>query len=105
MEFIDLRKELKNVRFEELRHDRDDYLEAVVKKDEFAKLTAVVEKILGTAIPQSQLPQGIENVIGKFGGIMHGQSLYLKNLGKDEVMAMFWPWQDGEHTTVKIIKR
>ncbi|MCU0652199.1 MAG: hypothetical protein MUC39_04595 [Candidatus Omnitrophica bacterium] len=105
MEFIDLRKELKNVCFEELRQDRDDYLEAVVKKDELEKLTSIVEKFLGPAIPQSQLPKGIENTIGKFGGIMHGQSLYLKNLGHDEVMVMFWPWQDGEHTTVKINKK
>jgi len=105
MEFIDLRKDLKDVIFEELRQDRDDYLEAVVIKNELAKLISTIEKFLGSAISPSQLPKGMEHTIGKFGGIMHGQAIYFKNLGKDEIIGMLWPWQDGEHTTVKIIKK
>jgi hypothetical protein len=105
MSFIDLRKELKNVCFKELRQDRNDYLEAVVVKNELGKFTASLEKFLGPAVSPSQLPQQIAEILAEFGGIMSGQALYFKDEGSDKIIAMLWPWQDGIHTTVKIINK
>lgn len=105
MPFIEVRKELKNVLFEQLREDRDDYFEAVVVKNELAKLSASLEKLLGSVISASQIPKNIEESVEEFGGVTKGQTLYFKDDGRGKIIAMLWPWQDGIHTTVKIIKK
>lgn len=104
-QFIDLRKELKNIMFEQLRQDRDDYLEAVVIKSELAKLVLALEKYLGAGTTQPQLPKEIGAVLKELGGIMKGQALYFKDTGQEKIIAMLWPWQDEVRTTVKIIKK
>lgn len=104
MPFIDLIKELKNVVFSHLRIDRDNYFEAVVAKNELLKVTACLEKFFVSPILPSQLPSASKKTLKQFGGIMQGQTLYFKNYDSDNVIAMLWPWSDGVHTTVKIIK-
>lgn len=105
VQFIDLRKELKNIMFEQLRQDRDDYFEAVVVKSVLAKLVAAMEKFLGCAISPAQLPKDMEKALKEYGGIMKGQALYFKDTGSEKIIAMLWPWQDQVRTTVKIIKK
>ena len=41
-------------------------------------------------------------VTEKYGGIGVNQTLFKKNGEADIVIAMFWPWQDGVHATLKI---
>lgn len=103
MQFLALRKELENVRFESLREDGDDYFEAVVLKDELGKLTICLEKFLGSAFSPSKLPRQALKILKEFGGVRPGQRLYFKSENSDMMMVLFWPWSDGEHTTVKII--
>ena len=105
MKFKELKAELKHIRFDTLRMDSDNYFEAVVVKDEVEKLKVRLEKFLGLSAypPKDRLSSQIEEAIEEFGGIRFDQSLYLRNEGKDTVFAMLWPWQDGCHTTVKII--
>ncbi len=105
MQFISLRKELKNVIFEVLREDRDNYFEAVVVKEELAKLTAQLEKFLGSAISSLQLSPQVWKSLKEFGGVRPGQVLYLKAGANDTVIAMLWPWNDSVRTTVKIINK
>lgn len=106
MQFDEIRKEVKSGDFIILRQDVDNYFEGVVIRDELEKLKARLEKFLGLPAypPNDRLPPQIENTIKKFGGITSGQTLYFRNEGKETIFAMLWPWQDGYHTTVKIIQ-
>jgi len=107
MEFNEIRKEVKNGIFDTLRTDEDNYFEAVVVKGEIDKLKQRLEKFLGgPAYPSAdKLPPQTEKKIKEFGGIMSGQTLYFHNEGEKDIFAMLWPWQDGYHTTVKIIQK
>lgn len=107
MEFNELKKEVKNGVLDALRTDSDHYFEAVVVREEVAKLKARLEKFLGLpAYPSNdRLSPQIEKTIKEFGGVMSGQTLYFRNEGDKNIFAMLWPWQDGYHTTVKIVQK
>lgn len=107
MKFDELRDHVKNVRFDELRMDSDNYFEAVVIREELNKLTTRLESFFGNpAWPSSnRLSFQMQEVIKGFGGIMQGQTLYFWNERNEIIFAMLWPWKDGERTTVKIIQR
>lgn len=104
MQFKEARKGLEGIVFDKLRIDSGNYFEAVIVKDELAKLTASLEKIFGSpAWPcKSRLLAQAEGIIKNFGGVRTGQTLYFWTEGKDTVFAMLWPWQDGYYITVKI---
>lgn len=107
MDFNEIKKEVKNITFETLRMDSDSRFEAVMVKDGLANLTAILERFFGPpAWPsQSEMSPQVEGIINGFGGIMPGQTLYFWSQGSDTILAMLWPWQDGMHITVKIIKK
>ncbi len=107
MKLDEIRKELEGVVFAELRTDANNDFAAVILNNELAKLTASLERIFGTpAWPsRNRLLPGVREIINGFGGIRPGQTLYFWQHGKDTALAMLWPWQDGERTTLKIIKR
>ncbi len=99
MQFNEVRKELEGIVFDKLRIDSQDYFEAVIVKSELAKLNARLQILFGSPEPPSRK---VQDILKDFGGIWPGQTLYLFNEGKDAIFAMLWPWQDGEHITVKI---
>lgn len=107
MEFNQIREEVKKFGFELLRSDTKDYFEAVIIKEELVRLQERLKKFFGEpAWPaKDELSSEIQKKINSFGGIMSGQTLYCKNEGRDSIFAMLWPWQDGERTTVKIIRK
>lgn len=107
MEFNEVKLEVKDLEFESLRTDCDNYFEAVLIKQELDKLNARLQKLFGApAWPsKNRLSYQMEEAVKGFGGIMSGQTLYFKNQGQDSIFAMLWPWQDGEHITVKIIQK
>ena len=41
----------------------------------------------------------------EYGGIRKEQFLYNRAFEEISIMAMFWPWSDGAHITVKIVRR
>jgi len=107
MQFNLVRKEVGGVVFDKLRVDSDNYFEAVIVKNELANLTVILQRLFGLPAWPSRkllLPQ-IQKIIKNFGGIRPGQALYFWSQGKDTIFAMLWPWEDGDHTTVKIIRK
>jgi len=106
MEFEEIKKAVKEIRLDTLRLDSDTNFEAVIVKEEMDKLIALLEGFFGSpAFPsKNRLPLQIHESINAFGGIMPGQTLYYLSQGNDTIFAMLWPWQDGQHITVKIIK-
>ena len=105
MKFNELKAELKHIDFDTIRTDGDNYFETVIVKGELAKLTARLEKFFGLPVwpSENQLLPKAREAIKDFGGIKPGQNLYFWSEGNDVLFAMLWPWQDGWHTTVKII--
>jgi len=106
MAFDQIRNDLKTINFDALRLDCDNRFEAVILKEELQKLVARLESFFGSpAWPsQNRLSMKVRQVIDGFGGIMQGQTLYYRDTGEDSVYAMLWPWQDGQHTTLKVFK-
>jgi hypothetical protein len=107
MAFNNLKKQIKLTTFDAVRRDEEDYFEAVFFKQDMAKVSARLSEGLGeTVYPGSKpLEKKIESLISEHGGIQKGQSLYLKEFDGFIMLAMFWPWQDGEHITLKLFKR
>jgi hypothetical protein len=106
MEFSELRKEMDVFSFDEKRSDEADYFEVVVSKPELEKITPVLEKFLGPAITSTQnLAPQQKTMVDEMGGIMPGQSLYLRSENNQTFFAMLWPWGSGKQVTVKIGKQ
>ena len=109
MQFEQIKREVRNVVFDELRRDCDNYFEGVILKDELSKLVDRLDSFFGSpAWPtpsKNRLSFQMQEAVNNFGGIQPGQTLYFWNQGSDTLCAMLWPWQDGEHTTLKIMKK
>lgn len=107
MQFTELIKELKEIKFEELRKDSENFFEAVVIKQDLMKLTKILEKFFGIpAWPsKDKISSQVQDTIKDFGGIMPNQTLYFSGGNEGVAFAMLWPWQDGIHTTIKIIQK
>jgi hypothetical protein len=104
-EFNRIRDEVKGSGLDALRADNTNYFEAVFMKEEFVKLNERLRNLFGEpAWPsKDKLTLQMHEAINEFGGIQDGQTLYFRNEGVNSVFAMLWPWQDGQHTTIKII--
>lgn len=105
MQFKELIDDVKKVKIDEVRVDSIIFFEAVVAKDGLARLAAPFEKFFGpSSWPLNDpLPLKIQDRIRGYGGIMPGQTLYVRDNGNNMVIVMLWPWRDGMHTTLKII--
>jgi len=104
MDFIQLKTQIKNVIFEAVREDCEDYFEAVITKEKLTELSCSLEKGLGApAWPsKNRLESQVQKAIEEFGGIRAGQILYWGNQENVSLFAMLWPWQDAEHITLKM---
>lgn len=107
MDFNEIKKEAKTVNFDALRVDNDHYFEGVLVKEEVEKLKERLNKFFGEPVfPSSQkLTSQAEQAIRDFGGVRRGQTLYFQNDKDAAFFAMLWPWEDGQHTTLKIARR
>ena len=107
MDFNAIRKDMKMFSFETLRTDCDNFFEGVIIQQELIKLNGQLKSLLGDPVYPSKerLAHKVRQSVDGFGGVMPGQTLYYKDLGKDGILAMLWPWKDGQRTTVKIIQQ
>ena len=93
------------LRVAEKRQITDEYGELVFYSEDEEKWSEILSDILGSAIK----PAGIKptkydiNLTNAYGGIRKNQTLFRREDDKSIVIAMFWPWGDGDHTTLKII--
>lgn len=88
----------------EVRHITDDYGELVVHNSRIAEW----DKILGDFLGPPKKPAGVEpseddlQMTKDYGGIWINQTLFKKEFEKFTLIAMYWPWQDDVHTTIKM---
>ena len=111
MHFSELKTQVKRIALHELRKDADNYFEAVIIGSKLNELASTLKEFLGRPVwpprwrLKKKLSPQVKEAIKDFGGIMDGQTLYFYNRDHTVVFAMLWPWKDGEHTTVKIVKQ
>lgn len=90
----------------EKRKVADDYCELVFHNKDNSAWENIFVESLGSAVkPPKDKPTKSDSLItSDYGGINVGQTLFKKDFDGFTVIAMFWPWGDGSHTTLKIIR-
>ena len=100
MQFKKLKDTVKELGVDTLRVENDNYLEAVIIKNKLTELILKLDNLLGPA--QGEPSVQAADVVKEFGGLIKGQTFYFWHEGKSFIFAMLWPWQDGEHITLKM---
>ena len=88
----------------EHRSKNDEYCELVFYSKDLNSWYDILSSALGeprkpsgTAPTQSDL-----DLTSRTGGIRINQTLFEKNFGGETIIAKIWPWDDGEHLTLKM---
>ena len=86
------------------RTTNDNYCELVFYTKDADKWSDCLAGKLGQPIkPAGSKPSKDDELITKdYGGIYNNQTLFKKEMESSIVIAMFWPWQDGINTTLKL---
>jgi hypothetical protein len=88
----------------EERRMGDEFCELVFYNKDIDKWNTLFADILGHAVK----PAGVEPteddqyLTRDYGGTWFDQTVFRKEFDDVTVLAMFWPWQDGVHTTLKM---
>ncbi len=88
----------------EVRRITDDYVELVFYNRKLDQWNQTFCDILGPP----KKPAGVKpskedlDLTEDYGGIWISQTLFRKEFGDSTVVAMYWPWQDDVHTTLKM---
>jgi hypothetical protein len=106
MTFQDFLTEIKTLRIEELRAQREEYFEAVISKADLNSLHKILTAYFGPPLkPEGQGPSGEANRRAEpYGGIRKDQTMYFRQDGDHSECALLWPWGNGIRITVKIIQ-
>lgn len=82
----------------------DEYYEIVFYNKDINEWTAIFTEILGKSVkPAGDKPTKEQmKMTDSFGGILVSQTLFVYENDDQSIVVMFWPWQDGVHTTVKM---
>lgn len=104
MQFDELKSEIKNIMYKDVRVDSENYLEAVILSEELKNLNKKLEQFFGLPyLPwQYKFSDRVQNILKDFGSIAGGQTLYFLNKDNDVAFAMLWPWRDSKHVTIKM---
>ncbi|MCM8813414.1 MAG: hypothetical protein NC924_05695 [Candidatus Omnitrophica bacterium] len=90
----------------EKRRRSDDYCELVFLNVELSTWNNIFTTALGQAVkPAHQKPDEQALRIAKdVGGISFNQTLFYRDFEDGVILVMFWPWQDGARTTLKMMR-
>ncbi|MCK4852123.1 MAG: hypothetical protein KAS86_03315 [Candidatus Omnitrophica bacterium] len=88
----------------ERRSVSDKYCELVFYNKEIDEWKKTFTDILGPAAKPAGAKPAREDIrlTKDHGGVHDDQTLFKKEHDEVTVIAMFWPWQDHAHTTLKI---
>lgn len=100
----DILEQIKPLEVREERSRTENYYEAVVFNRDLDQWSAQLEVHLGPAAkPAGQNPSHEVKVLTEgFGGIRKEQIFFYKAFETFAVVAMFWPWGDKQHSTLKM---
>lgn len=103
-----LREIIERCRMLEVDEERchsDEYHELVFYTQEIDAWQKIMAEVLGPAVkPPGKKPSRDHlRLTEDYGGIWADQTLFKKDFNEVTVIAMFWPWQDGIHATLKMV--
>ena len=89
---------------DEKRRMSDGFCELVFYNKDIDAWNNLFADMLGNAVKAAgREPTENDQYLTKdYGGILLNQTLFKKEFDDVIVIAMFWPWQDGIHTTLKM---
>ena len=89
----------------EKRSVSDEYGEIVFYNRDIDEWSKILTGVLGEAIKPTGVKPAFDHLAltKDFGGIYKNQTMFKKDFESCNIMAMFWPWQDNEHTTLKVV--
>lgn len=89
---------------DEQRQRREQYVELVFFSRDTPRWTEALAAHLGPpAKPPGAAPKPEHSQLASaYGGVHANQTLFFATVGEVRIVAMFWPWQDGVHTTLKL---
>lgn len=92
------------LRIYEQRSSSDEYCELVIYSQDLSQWYKIFTEILDPAVkPEGAKPNQQDlDLTENYGGIFDNQTLFKKEYANTMIIAMFWPWQNGVHTTLKI---
>ena len=78
----------------------DDYLEAVISRDELDLLRSLLTKHLGSGMKEfggeTALPRHVQELVESMGGLWVGQSFFCGDARDGRVAyAVLWPWKSN----------
>ncbi len=93
-----------NLKIYEKRRIEDEYAELVIYNEELDHFNKILESFLGPATKPAGLKPSKDQkkVVAMYGGVSKNQTLFQKDYDNNSIIAMFWPWQDEEHVTLKL---
>jgi len=104
MRFDDILFQARDLGVHERRSLSAEYCELVF----FSRDLDAWYRILSSALGEPRKPPGQEPTVSdldlthKTGGIRINQTLFEKDFGEETIIAKIWPWDDGEHMTLKM---
>jgi len=105
MELNEIIEKCRELEVYEKRCITNDYNELVFYHKHVDEWYRIFTEMLGPAIkPAGVRPKRkIRHLTKDYGGILKNQTLFKKDFDKVTIIAMFWPWQDNMHITLKMI--
>jgi hypothetical protein len=104
MTLKEIMKKCRPLSISEMRRNGNEFCELVFYNKDIDEWNEIFADILGHPIK----PAGVEPTeddqyfTRDYGGTWLDQTVFRKEFDDVTVIAMFWPWQDGIHTTLKM---
>lgn len=103
MTLKDIFEKCKGLEIDEQRVVNDEYIEVVFLNKNADQWNTLFTDSLGPAAkPAGKAASESDQKLTKdYGGIFDNQTLFKKDFNGFTLIAMFWPWGDSQHTTLK----
>jgi hypothetical protein len=104
MTFNEILLKTKNLGVHERRSLSSEYCELVFFSRDLETWFGILTSVLGEPRkPPGQEPSDSDlDLTHKTGGIRINQTLFEKDFGNETIIAKIWPWEDGDHMTLKM---
>jgi hypothetical protein len=102
--FHSLKEQLFDFDICENRQMTEDYCELVLNNSEQVRWQNCLSEQLGAPVKSAgeKTTDDFLELTQDFGEIVDHQTLFMRHFDDLSIMAMLWPWQDEQHTTVII---
>lgn len=93
-----------SLEIKKIKKQKEDVVELVFFAKDIKQWNALFTDILGQAVkPAGQKPSGRDHELTRsFRGIRPNQTLFANKVDNILLIAMFWPWDDKRHVTLKV---